>query len=162
MILLHICNIIVVETGILPSEKTLCPCIRYWKNNITFADRNMARHNETGRWGEKVAYDILVGEGYAIVDTNWRLGRYEIDIIAMKGAEVVFAEVKTRSDKDDDPLEAVDRRKMMRMVRSAEAFCGSQGMPHSVRFDLFAISGTPDDYTVEHIADAFQPPLKTY
>lgn len=122
----------------------------------------MAQHNETGKWGENVAVENLVAQGYAIVERNWRLGHNEIDIIAMKGDELVFAEVKTRSNPDDDPLEAVDRRKIMRMVRSAEAFCNANALHHSIRFDLFAISGTPDDYTVEHIPDAFYPPLKTY
>lgn len=123
----------------------------------------MARHNDTGRWGEQIAVDVLTSEGFAIKERNWRLGHLEIDIIAQRGREYVFAEVKTRTDKDTDPLEAVGTRKIMNMVRAADAFLNyhSNGL-FEVRFDLFAISGTPDDYTVEHVRDAFQPPIKTY
>ncbi len=123
----------------------------------------MARHNDTGRWGEQIAADALVCEGFAIKERNWRLGHLEIDIIAQRGNEYVFAEVKTRSDKDSDPLEAVGPRKIMNMVRAADAFLNYHSDSlFEVRFDLFSISGTPDDYTVEHIPDAFQAPIKTY
>lgn len=122
----------------------------------------MARHNETGHWGEDIAADYLTGEGFAIVERNWHHHHYEIDLIGMRDDLIVVAEVKTRTNRDEDPLEAVDSKKILYMVRAAEAFLKETGLPHQVRFDLFAISGTPDDYTFEHIPDAFYPPLKTY
>ena len=122
----------------------------------------MARHNELGTWGEQLAVDKLVEEGFSIVDQNWHLGHLEIDIIARKDEIVVFAEVKTRAEKDVDPLEAVDSRKIAHMVRAADTYLKSKDWPYQVRFDLFAINGTPDDYTLEHIPDAFYPPLRTY
>ena len=122
----------------------------------------MAKHNDTGHWGENLAADYLTGQGYAIVERNWRLNKLEIDIIAMRGDTLVFAEVKTRSDKEEDPLEAIDRKKILNIVRAANAYIDSTDLPHQVRFDLFAITGAPDDYNIEHIPDAFYPPLKTY
>ncbi len=122
----------------------------------------MARHNELGKWGEQLAVDRLVDDGFAILQRNWRMGHLEIDIIARKDATVVFAEVKTRAEKDLDPLEAVDKRKIAHMVRAAEAYLKAKDWPYQVRFDLFAVNGTPDDYTLEHIPDAFYPPLRTY
>lgn len=122
----------------------------------------MARHNELGKWGEQLAIDRLVDDGFAILHRNWRMGHLEIDIIARKDATVVFAEVKTRAEKDLDPLEAVDKRKIAHMVRAAEAYLKAKDWPYQVRFDLFAINGSPDDYTLEYIPDAFYPPLRTY
>jgi putative endonuclease len=122
----------------------------------------MAQHNELGKWGEDIACEKLTKDGYAIVERNWRLGHYEIDIIAMQGNEVVFCEVKTRADMDSDPLEAVDKRKINNMVRSAAAYIEIKELHHHIRFDLFSIKGTPDSYEMEHIADAFDPPLRTY
>lgn len=90
------------------------------------------------------------------------MGRLEIDIVACKGADLIFAEVKTRADADEDPLEAVDERKIAHMVRAAEAYLRGCDVPFGVRFDLFAIRGTPSSHTVEHIPDAFYPPLKSY
>lgn len=122
----------------------------------------MARHNELGKWGEKIAADLLVSKGYAIVEQNWREGRYEIDIIAMYGQRIVFVEVKSRSHPDDDPLRAIDRRKMWRMAVAANHYVRCRDIPHEVQFDIIAISGTESRYEVKHIADAFLSPLKTY
>ena len=122
----------------------------------------MARHNEVGSWGENLACDKLVAEGYAIVERNWRLGHFEVDIIAMKGNRIIFAEVKTRSNSDIDPLDSIDKRKIFRMATSANAYIRFSKCNHEPQFDIFAISGTPENYHIEHIADAFFPPLKSY
>ncbi len=122
----------------------------------------MAKHNDTGKWGEELAVERLIEAGYSIVARNWRLGHLEIDIVARKDDVLVFAEVKTRTDRDTDPLEAVDKRKIANMVRAADAYMQHENLPLEAQFDLFAISGTPDNYELEHIADAFYPPLKSY
>lgn len=122
----------------------------------------MARHNHTGNWGENLACDSLVEQGWAVVERNWRLNHLEIDIIAMKDNVLVFAEVKTRTDMDEDPLEAIDRRKILNMVRAADSYMKMHDLPHEARFDLFAVRGTPSEYSIEHIPDAFDPPLKSY
>ena len=122
----------------------------------------MALHNDIGHWGENLATDYLTAQGYAIVERNWHNHRMEIDIIAMKDDMLVVCEVKTRSEKGDDPLDAIDNKKILSMVRAAEAYVRIKDLPHQVRFDLFAISGTPDDYVFEHVPDAFYPPLRTY
>ncbi len=122
----------------------------------------MAIHNDTGKWGEALAADYLAAHGYAIADQNWHSGHYEIDIIAYKGARIVFVEVKTRTDRTDDPIEAVDRRKAMRLIRAAQVYIDSHKINHELQFDIIAISGSPYDYTIEHLPDAIQSPLKTY
>ena len=121
------------------------------------------KHNELGKWGESLACDRLVAEGWAIADRNWRQGPHEIDIVAVNARTIVFAEVKTRSDMDEDPLEAVDRRKIANMVQAANAYLAMHpDLRQYPRFDLFAINGTPDNYRIEHLPDAFEPPLRHY
>ncbi len=120
------------------------------------------KKSELGKWGEKVACDLLVSKGYAILLTNWRMFHYEIDIIAMTDRYIVFVEVKTRSDDNEDPVMAVDRRKRQHMVASADVFLRHNDFPHEYRFDIVAITGTPQNYTVEHIPDAFFPTLKRH
>ncbi len=122
----------------------------------------MAKHNEVGKWGEDIAVETLVAKGCAIVARNWRMGAYEVDIIAMKGRRIIFVEVKTRTATDDNPLDAVDRKKMMRIARAANAYVQAYDIPHEVQFDLISIIGTKDNYKVVHEEDAFYPPLKTY
>lgn len=121
----------------------------------------MAHHNSYGRWGENLACERLVAQGYAIVKRNWRMEHYELDIVAMKGSELVIVEVKTRSD-GSDPVAAVDDRKIARTVASADVFVKTYNLPHNVRFDICGISGTPDCYSIEYIEDAFGVPLKTF
>lgn len=122
----------------------------------------MARHNDVGKWGEELACQELVKQGFSIVERNWRSHRHEIDIIATKGNRIVFAEVKTRTDYDDDPFEAIDKRKMLKMVNAANAYVQNMPVELEIQFDIFAITGTPHEYRLEHIADAFYPPLRTY
>lgn len=123
----------------------------------------MARHNDTGNWGEDLACDALAAQGWAIAERNWRMGHLELDIVALRSDTIVFAEVKTRANADEDPLEAIDKRKISNIVRAAQAFMAIHPeLRGSPRFDLFAIRGTPAEYTVEHLPDAFDPPLKSY
>lgn len=121
----------------------------------------MARHNSVGRWGEKIAVEYLMTLGYAIVETNWHSGHYEIDIIATKGNRMIFTEVKTRSSEEYDPLEAVDTRKKNHMVRSANCYILAHDLPYEVQYDIVTIVGDQHNYTLEHIPDAFLPSVVT-
>ena len=121
----------------------------------------MAQHNETGHWGEELACEKLITDGYAICQRNFRIGHYELDIIAMKGNRIVFVEVKTRTNLNSDPIEAIDNKKILRMVRAANTYVTTFDIPHEVQFDIITIVGTTDNYTLEHIPDAFMAPLTT-
>lgn len=122
----------------------------------------MARHNELGAWGEKVAREYLLTQGYAIGGENTRIGNYEIDFIAMKGDRIVFVEVKTRSTDYVDPLEAVDSRKRARLVRAADEYIRSMSIRLEPQFDIITVVGSPEKYEIEHFPDAFFPPLRSY
>ena len=122
----------------------------------------MAEHNDTGRWGEEVAVEFLVKKGYGIVERNWRMKPYEVDIIAMKGNRIIFVEVKTRTCLVADPFEHVDRKKMNNLARSAHAYVNHYDIPHEVQFDLIAVMGNPADYSVYHADDAFTVPMRSY
>ncbi len=119
----------------------------------------MALHNETGDWGEQLACEKLITLGYTICERNFRIGHYELDIIAMKGNRIIFVEVKTRSNPNSDPIEAINNKKITRIVRAANAYVIAYDIPHEVQFDIISICGTPDNFTLEHIADAFVAPL---
>lgn len=120
----------------------------------------MAEHNDTGAWGEQIAVDRLTSLGYAIRERNWRMDKLELDIIAVKGRRMIFVEVKTRtSDRFADPIEAVNARKRSHMVKAADVYMRNVKEPYEWQFDIFIIIGTPADYTVDHIPDAFLPRL---
>lgn len=123
---------------------------------------SMANHNDKGKWGERIAAEYLIAQGYAVCETNWRVPPYEIDIVAMKGGRIVFVEVKTRKNDFIDPAMAVTKSKQSYLVRAANAYMAKSKLPHEVQFDIVIIVGDEKNYTLEHIPDAFYPPLKTY
>lgn len=57
----------------------------------------MAEHNELGKWGEDEAARFLQRKGFTILERDWRVGKRDLDIIALKedGKLLVFVEVKT-------------------------------------------------------------------
>ncbi|MDE7426993.1 MAG: YraN family protein [Muribaculaceae bacterium] len=122
----------------------------------------MARHNEKGRWGEDIAVEYLTSMGYAIVERNWRVGDYEVDIVAQKDGIMSFVEVKTRTNIELDPFEAVDSKKKRRLAVSANAYAEMYDVKHEIQFDIIGIAGTEGNYRLEYIPDAFEPPMKAF
>ena len=120
----------------------------------------MAFHNVLGKWGENLAAEYLMAKGYAIADQNWRSEGLEIDIVAFHNNRVVFIEVKTRHDAFARPEEAVDRRRISRMVRAADMYVRAKNLPHDIQYDIIAICGVPEKYEIVHIEDAFFAPLR--
>ncbi|MCO6489182.1 MAG: YraN family protein [Phaeodactylibacter sp.] len=122
----------------------------------------MARHNDLGKTGETLARRYLEGQGYRILEANWRYRRSEIDLIAMDGQILVFVEVKTRgTDIFGKPEEFVTARKEKLMVAAAIAYMESIGHDWELRFDIISILYRSEtDYQLEHFPDAFFPGLE--
>ncbi len=108
---------------------------------------------ETGRRGEDIAVDYLRQNGYLICATNWREGRYEIDVVAQKAGMVHFVEVKTRSALSlSTPEQAVTSSKISAMHRAASAYLAKYRVAGEVEFDLLAVDIFPDNtYDVRFI-----------
>lgn len=119
----------------------------------------MAEKDERGRAGERRAAAHLRAQGYDVVDANWRCAQGEIDLVAVRGAQLVVVEVKTRrSDLFGHPLEAIDERKRARLWRLAMAWIVAHpdmARGRRLRLDAIAILGDdPDTATLEHLEDA--------
>ena len=105
----------------------------------------MAEHNELGKWGEDEAALYLEDEGYVIIDRDWKIGKRDLDILALSpdGKTLAVVEVKTRSgDEYQQPEEAVDGRKMRNLAIAANAYVKEHQVEH-----------------LEHLKDAFNPML---
>lgn len=112
--------------------------------------------------GEDWAARYLRAAGLRIVVRNWRCRLGELDLVALDGSTVVFAEVKTRRSKRfGAPAEAVDMRKQSRLARVAAAFLQCRGWEnHPCRFDVLAVepgSGGGEPWSVTWLRDAFRP-----
>jgi putative endonuclease len=110
--------------------------------------------------GETAAMAWLVRRGYAILVRNYRCRAGELDIVARRGADVVFVEVKTRGSRAiAPPAEQVDARKRTRMVRAARNYLAHcPGRDPGCRFDVVeVVAGGGRVKVVRHLKDAFRP-----
>ena len=83
----------------------------------------MTNHQLTGNEGEELAAGWLQRKGFVLLHRNWRYSYYEVDIIAHFNNVLHFIEVKTRRNKKfGEPEEAVDDKKIMRLMEAGEAF----------------------------------------
>ena len=116
----------------------------------------MARHNSIGSEGETLARKYLEQNEYLILETNWRVGHLEADIIAYKDDRIVFVEVKTRgSDAYGAPEQFVDTRKQKAYIRLANAYIQLKKRTEEARFDIIAIVNKPGGPEIKHIINAF-------
>lgn len=121
----------------------------------------MARRNDIGREGELEARDYLSGNGYQVLHTNWHWHHYELDIVALKEAELVVVEVKTRSEHYLlSPEEAVDNAKIRRIVIAADAYVRFFNLDVPVRFDIVTVVRGQAGSEIDHIEDAFYAPCR--
>jgi putative endonuclease len=113
-----------------------------------------------GNLGEQRAAELLKRKGYHIIATQWKSLRFEIDIIAEKGNEIVFVEVKTRTSEDyGQPWEAVKRDKRRKICNSADQYIRMTKCDKEPRFDIISIIQTEDKTKITHLKSAFRPTL---
>lgn len=100
-----------------------------------------------GNAGERIAAGYLDLAGYSILERNYRIRQYEIDIIAFSGDCLVFVEVKTRRDSSfGGAASAVGKRKLSNLRMAARYYLSSgdhQARFDSIRFDVIAIDLRP-------------------
>ena len=120
----------------------------------------MAKHHQLGKRGEQLARKFLEEKGFKILETNWRHGKDEVDLIAKDGDELVMVEVKTRSTHFfGDPSEAVGAAKENFMIRAAESYLETHKIDIDTRFDIVSIVIDKGGTHIEHIRDAFYPEM---
>ena len=109
-----------------------------------------------GQRGETRAAHYLEAKGYTIVDKNFRSSRGEIDVIAVRGSDIVFAEVKTWDAFDAFSLEhAIDDRKRRRILSTSEVYLMKKPKyrRHQMHFNVILLSEKSD--AVHYIENAF-------
>lgn len=120
----------------------------------------MAAHNELGKEGEEAAAMYLKAHGYVIRHRDWHAGKKDLDIVAQKGNTLIIVEVKTRrNNRFGNPEDAVDNRKIRHIVTSTDTYLKHFEIDMPVRFDIVTVTGTKPPFQIEHIEDAFLPPV---
>ena len=121
--------------------------------------RKQKGHNkQIGERGEIAAARFLERRGYDIVERNWTCKAGEADIVAKDNENLVFVEVKTRTNLEVGlPEEAVDAEKRQRYERIAAYYLADHPyVDMQVRFDVVGILVcAPDRALIRHHIDAF-------
>ena len=81
------------------------------------------RRKDFGDWGERLACDFLRRHGFKVVGQNYFTSAGEIDIIATKGGDYYFIEVKARRTGDLAHDTAITTRKRENLARLINSYC---------------------------------------
>ncbi len=110
-----------------------------------------------GKIGENMAASFLQKKGYQILERNFRFGRSEIDLIGRFQDEIVFIEVKLRSEgMMEYPEKAVGKSKQRQIRLAADYYMLENDLSIPARFDIIAII-KGETFEIEHFEDAFYP-----
>jgi putative endonuclease len=111
---------------------------------------------ELGKTGEKAAEHFLQKLGYKIIEKNYTTFMGEIDIIAQDKNQIVFVEVKSRTDGNFAlPKEAVDSYKQSRYSLLAMQYIKNNNLFNvRCRIDVIEVTGENLD-KINHIKNAF-------
>ena len=106
----------------------------------------ITKKREIGNFGEDSAVKYLRRKHYRILERNYVTGKLELDIIARKGKEIVFVEVKTRSVESLDsdmpygrPSDAVNLEKRRNTVNAAYAYMRQNPCNLNMRVDVIEV-----------------------
>lgn len=99
-----------------------------------------------GQIGEELAQKYLIKHGYKILETNKHFSRFcEIDIIALDKNTLVFAEVKTRKNKNLGlPQEAITKTKYQNIKNGIYFYLQENSKYKSFRIDVISVILEPN------------------
>lgn len=114
---------------------------------------------DVGQRGERAAEKHLKGLGYKILECNLRVGRNEIDLLALEGDTLVFVEVRTRTSPDPVlPEDSVGPEKQRQLRKAARGYCATLDRDDLyMRFDVVSVLMPPGgEVVITLFRDAFQ------
>ena len=114
----------------------------------------LARNQTVGKWGEQVAADYLVSQGYDLVARNIRTPYGEIDLVVAAPNLTVFVEVKARLSSTMGPPEiSVGPRKQGHMIACAQHYAQQHAVDHW-RIDVVTVERVSGQPRITHFENA--------
>jgi putative endonuclease len=103
--------------------------------------RTGPRRRRFGDFGERVAASHLEAKGYQILERNWSTREGEIDLIASRGGDLIFVEVRSRQGRSmGTPEESITGRKAQHLRAAALAYTQQHpDAPANLRIDAVVI-----------------------
>lgn len=84
---------------------------------------NKIQNYKKGKEGEDIAREFLINKGFKLIESNYSNNLGEIDLVMSDKDWLVFVEVKLKiGDKYGTPEEMINKNKLSRIKRTAEAF----------------------------------------
>ncbi len=97
---------------------------------------------EQGKKAEAAVAHLLEGQGFEIIDKNWKTKVCEIDVIAQKDKTVYFVEVKYRASiAQGAGFEYIGSQKLKKMRFAAEVWIQHFGLSGDYRLMAASVSG---------------------
>lgn len=110
--------------------------------------------NHRGEPAESLAAAFLEAEGLKILERNYRCRFGEIDLVAAKGATLVFVEVRAReSEAFGGAAGSITAAKRKRLVAAARHYLMRHRAARPCRFDVVLVRGR--EQRIEWLPDAF-------
>ncbi len=111
-----------------------------------------------GRQGEKLALKFLEKKGYILRHKNWRYKKLELDIVVEKENLIVFVEVKTRSNMNNNSLdEIVSISQQKRIIHAAHNYIQEYNLDEEIRFDLVGVYLDNNSFNFKHYKEFIYP-----
>lgn len=114
---------------------------------------------QIGAEGEMRAQAFLRQHGYTIRETNWSSLYGELDIVAEKGGQLVFVEVKARRSKNTEAaLAGISAAKKERMLKAVYQYLDHCELDWDSPWRVDVIAVALDDSgaaRISHVEDAF-------
>lgn len=114
--------------------------------------------HELGRIGENIIADYITKLGYKVVERNFECNQGEIDIVAKDKEELVFIEVKTRTDISyGEASEAVTNTKKRHLINSIKYYIYKQKLENQlIRIDVAEVYINKGKVKVNYIKQAIE------
>ena len=113
-----------------------------------------------GKAGEKAALEFFQNKGYKLLHKNWRHKKSEIDLIVKKEDQVIFVEVKTRNQKNNQTInEIVSISQQKRIMNAAHNYINIYSLDEEIRFDLIQITFCNNSPNFIHYKEFIYPTL---
>lgn len=111
---------------------------------------------QIGKIGENLAVLFLEQNGYIILDRNFLCTQGEIDIVALDKSELVFIEVKTRTNMNYGyASEAVNKQKQKHLIKAIKYYLHSRNFENEfIRIDIIEIYIKGRKAHINHIKQA--------
>ncbi len=113
----------------------------------------MYLRHKIGKLGEKIAQRYVEELGYNIIEKNFCAYQGEIDIIARDKSEIVFIEVKTRTNLlFGKPIEAVNTQKLKHLLSTIKYYIYLNNLQDDyIRIDVIEVFIGNEKYKLKHV-----------